>query len=79
VLLTKCYTVDQTEKDEMGWECGKAGGRALVHIRYWRGNLKEREHFETQSVNGEDSVVMVSRKSSVGAWAELNGGIGGLL
>jgi hypothetical protein len=40
----------------MGWECGKFVGRAQVHIWYWCGTLKERDHFENQGVNENDSI-----------------------
>jgi len=49
---------DEIQRNEMRWECGTFEDRAQLHMRYWRGNLKERVHFENQSVNGEGSIIM---------------------
>jgi hypothetical protein len=46
-LVSKYYMGEQIEKIEMVWECGTLG-RVEVHMRCWRGNLKERDNFENQ-------------------------------
>jgi len=42
----------------MRLECDMFEGRAQLHIRYWRGKLKERDYFGNQSLIGEGSIIM---------------------
>ena len=49
---------DEIQKNELRWECGMFEGRAQLHIRYWRGKLKERDYFGNQSLIGEGSIIM---------------------
>jgi hypothetical protein len=31
LILTECYSGDQFEDDEMGWECGTCGGEKIAY------------------------------------------------
>jgi hypothetical protein len=41
---------DQVKKSEMHRACGIYEGE--VHVGFWGGNLKERDHFEDPGING---------------------------
>ena len=52
----------------MGGECGAYGGRREVNIRFWWGNLRERDHFEDPSVDGRIILRWILREWDVGLW-----------
>jgi hypothetical protein len=41
VHLTKYYSGDQIEKNDMGGACSTYGGMEEVHTGFWWGNMKE--------------------------------------
>jgi hypothetical protein len=47
---TKYHAWGQTKKNEMGGACGTYGGE--VHIGFWWGNLKEKDHLKDLGVDG---------------------------
>ena len=47
LLLTTCYTGDQSRKIEMGGACGTYGGEA--YTGFWCGNLREITTWETRT------------------------------
>ena len=48
MLLTECYSGDQTNKNRTGG----AWGRGEVVIGFWWGNLREGDHLEDPGVDG---------------------------
>jgi len=42
-----------------------------VHIEFWWENLRERDLFEDQSVDGKIIFIWIFRKRDVGAWSGL--------
>ena len=64
--LSKYYSGDQIEKNEMGGACSIYGGREEVHTGFWRGNRREREHLEDLIVDGMRILKWMFRKWDVG-------------
>jgi hypothetical protein len=51
VLITKYYSGNQMEKNEMGGACGTYGG-GEVHTGFWWGDLREGDHVGDPGVDG---------------------------
>jgi len=47
-VLTKYYSGDQIETNEMGGACSTYGGEQ----GFWWGNMRKRDHFEYPGVDG---------------------------
>jgi hypothetical protein len=59
------------EKNEMGGACSKYGGEERC-IRFWWGNLTERDHLEEPGVDGRITLGWIFRKWYVGMdWVDL--------
>ena len=58
---------DRIEKNEMGGACGKYGGSEL-RTRLWWGNLRERDHWGDQDIDGRIILRWIFRK-----WEEVVG------
>ena len=65
VLLTQYCVADKTEKNEMGGACGTYGRKREVYIRFWWGNLKERDQWGDQDVDGRIILRWIFRKWEV--------------
>jgi len=72
VLLTKHYSGDQIEKNEMGGACSRYGVRGEVHTGFWCGNLRERDYLEDPGVDGRILLRWIFRKWDVWLWTESN-------
>jgi hypothetical protein len=54
--------------NEVGGACCTYGGRAEVYTVFWWGALKERDHLESQVVDGRIILRWIFRKCYVRAW-----------
>jgi hypothetical protein len=52
LLLTKYYSGDEIEKNEMSGACGTYGERGEVYTEFWWGNLREKEHLDDPGIDG---------------------------
>jgi hypothetical protein len=73
VLLTKYYSGEQIEKNEMGGAYSTYGGRGEVHAGFWCGNLRERDCLEDPSLDGRIILKWILRKWDGGRmdWIDL--------
>ena len=60
VLLTKYYSGEQIEKNEMGGECSTHWGE--VHAGFWFGNLRERGLLEDTGLDWRIILKWILRK-----------------
>jgi hypothetical protein len=67
-LLAKYCSGDQIEKNEMGENLARMGGRGEVYTGFWCGNLRERVPLGDPGANGRIILRWISRKWDVGTW-----------
>jgi len=67
VLLTKYYSGEQIEKNEMGGACSTYGGE--MHTGLWWGNLRERGYLEDPWGRWEDNIkIALQEVERGGGW-----------
>jgi hypothetical protein len=70
VLLTKCHSGNQIEKNEMGGACSMYGGEEM-HTGFWWGDLREGDHLDS-GVDGRVILKCIFKKCEGGMdWIEL--------
>jgi len=52
----------------MGWACRICGGRGETYTGFWRGNLRERDHFEDPGIDGSVILRWIFKEWDLGAW-----------
>ena len=68
LILSSHWSVDQIERNEMGWACSTYSGWGEVCTGFWWGNLRERGHLEGPDVDERIKLRWIFRKLDVGLW-----------
>jgi hypothetical protein len=83
VLITKYYSGNQIEKNEMGGACSTYGEKREVHTGFWWGDPREGHHLGDPGVDRRIILKSIFKKWDGGAWTGLSwlriGTGGGLL
>jgi hypothetical protein len=65
VLLTKCYSGNQIEKNEMGGACSTYEGKEM-HTGFWWGDLRAVNHLGDPGIDGRIILKCIFKKCERG-------------
>ena len=68
MLLTKYYSGEKIEKNEMGWVCSAYGGEEIRIQGFGGRKLRERDHLGDPGVGERLIIRWIFRKWDVGVW-----------
>ena len=68
-MLSKYFSSDQIEENELGGACSMFWGTGEVYTKFWWGNLSERDHLENPGLDGSTILKWIFRNwDGGGTW-----------